>query len=544
MTVLAETNKFYSSTFLGTTQHSLGYTRTPLIKVGLSLNNELETVKTVRVNDTLLSSNLALGDSIELGTIKGDELIGYTAINDEAVKQDDTDYRELFHHLITVKNIGKYQLVKEVKHQKEKEKNTMEDFIKAPQMSGTHIRTIRELFGLNQKEFSDKIGVSTALISDVESNKKKVTDKLLNKIFTVYPDLKNALEFQFDWVTITFPDMTGKQVIDDVMKLKSDLFLERETTQNFYSREFAFAGEKNIYVQDFEPTVDELTGQKVQKYGATMYLTGQGTRLFEKALLEQNMTWRQFFGRAKRYKAKFTRLDVAINDNWGLLDMDEIIEATQQNRFWSKSRSFAIHGNQLDGWTANFGKSPFIIRIYDKQKEQEQKGLQTSIKNRVELELHQERATQLVDEWLDNDNLVEFTVSILYTYLWFVDEAVDLEELKVNRVRERYIDKLKPMPAWSLLTSMGRGMKFVREPKEQSVDSILSWILQYVVPSLTVLKKTGHWNEIVEAMGKANLSPEQQKLVKANLVNAITNAQATLENGGINFEKPKGKYDE
>lgn len=100
------------------------------------------------------------------------------------------------------------------------------------------------------------------------------------------------------------------------------------------------------------------------------------------------------------------------------------------------------------------------------------------------------------------------------------------------------------MPAWSLLTSIGHGMKFVREPKEQSVDSILSWILQYIVPSLTVLKKTGHWNEIVEAMGKANLSPEQQKLVKANLVNAITNAQATLENGGINFEKPKGKYDE
>ncbi len=413
MTVLAETNKFYSATFLGTIQHSLGYTRTPLIKVGLSLNNELETVKTVKVNDTLLSDNLALGDSIELCTIKGDELNGYTAINDEAVKQDDTDYRELFHNLTTVKNIGKYQLLKEVKHYKEKEKDGMEDFIKAPKLNGENLKLIRSLLDLNLVELAKKTGLSKSTIARLENNEQEITKEILNKYFTAYPDLKNALEFQFDWVTITFPDMTGKQVIDDVMKLKSDLFLERATTQNFYTREFAFAGEKIIYVQDFEPTVDELTGQKVQKYGATMYLTGQGTRLFEKALLEQNMTWRQFFGRAKRYKAKFTRLDVAINDNWGLLDMDEIIEATQQNRFWSKARSFAIHGNQLDGWTANFGKSPFIIRIYDKQKEQEQKGLQTSIKNRVELELHQERATQLVDEWLDNDNLVEFTVSIL-----------------------------------------------------------------------------------------------------------------------------------
>ncbi|MGR8773879.1 replication initiation factor domain-containing protein [Leuconostoc citreum] len=544
MTVLAETNKFYSATFLGTTQHSLGYTRTPLIKVGLSLNNELETVKTVKVNGTLSSNNLALGDFIELGTIKGDELNGYTATNDDVVKQDDTNYRELFHNLTTVKNIGKYQLVKEVKHYKEKEKNSMEDFIKAPNMNGKHIKTIRDMLSLKQTEFAEKIGISSVSLSYIESGSRPITDDFIEKLYTAYPDLKNALEFQFDWVTITFSDMTGKQVIDDVMKLKPDLFLERATTQNFYTREFAFAGEKNIYVQDFEPTVDELTEQKVQKYGATMYLTGQGTRLFEKALLEQNMTWRQFFGRAKRYKAKFTRLDVAINDNWGLLDMDEIIEATQQNRFWSKSRSFAIHGNQLDGWTANFGKSPFIIRIYDKQKEQEQKGLETSIKNRVELELHQERATQLVDEWFDNDNLVEFTVSILYTYLWFIDEKIDLEELKGTHVRERYIDTLQPMPAWALLTSLGQNMKFVRQPKEQSVDSIYNWIKKYVVPSLAVLKKTGHWAEIQDEMAKVEFTPQQEKLIKANLINAITDAKSTLENGRINFEKPKGKYDE
>ncbi|MDG9750807.1 replication initiation factor domain-containing protein, partial [Leuconostoc mesenteroides] len=274
----------------------------------------------------------------------------------------------------------------------------------------------------------------------------------------------------------------------------------------------------------------------------TMYLTGQGTRLFEKALLEQGLTWKKFFVQAKRFKGTFSRLDIAINDNWSLLDMDEIIEATQQNRFWSKSRSFAIHGNNQDGWTANFGKSPFVIRIYDKQKEQEQKGLETSIKNRVELELHVDRAEQVISEWFENDNLVEYSVSILYTYLWFVDEPIDDEELKGTHVRERYIDTLKPMPAWSLLTSLGQSMKFVREPKEQSVDSILSWIMKYVVPSLEVLKKTGHWHEVIEAMDKANLSPEQEKLVKANLVNAITNTKANLEHGNLNFDKQQRKY--
>ncbi|OQJ80639.1 transcriptional regulator [Leuconostoc pseudomesenteroides] len=541
MTVLAETNQFYSATFLGTTQHSLAYTNTPLIKVGLSLHGELQAVKTIKVNGNQLSNSLKLGDFIELGTIKGDDLNGYTAISMYTTQADDNYYRKLFTDLERLKNVGKYQLLKLVKNI-EKEDIAMEDFIKAPKLNGLHIKTIRELLGFNQLTFSKKMGVSNTLLSLIESDNKPITDDFVQKMYTTFPDLKNALDLQFDWVTITFSDMTGEQVINDVMRLKPELFLERSTTQNFYTREFAFAGEKNIYVQDFEPTKDVDTNQDVQKIGATMYLTGQGTRLFEKALLEQGLTWKKFFVQAKRFKGTFSRLDIAINDNWGLLDMEEIIEATQKNRFWSKSRSFAIHGNNQDGWTANFGKSPFVIRIYDKQKEQEQKGLETSIKNRVELELHADRAEQVISEWFENDNLVEYSVSILYTYLWFVDEPIDEEELKGTHVRERYIDTLKPMPAWSLLTSLGQSMKFVREPKEQSVDSILSWIMKYVVPSLEVLKKTGHWHEVIEAMDKANLSPEQEKLIKANLVNAITNSKANLEHGNLNFDKQQRKY--
>ncbi|WP_010000700.1 replication initiation factor domain-containing protein [Leuconostoc lactis] len=541
MTVLAETNQFYSATFLGTTQHSLAYTNTPLIKVGLSLHGELQAVKTIKVNGNQLSNSLKLGDFIELGTIKGDDLNGYTAISTYTTQADDNYYRKLFTDLERLRNVGKYQLLKLVTNDDEKEDNAMEDFIKAPKLNGSHIKTIRELLGFNQLTLSKKVGVSNTLLSLIESDNKPITDDFVEKMYTTFPDLKNALDLQFDWVTITFSDMTGEQVINDVMRLKSELFLERSTTQNFYTREFAFAGEKNIYVQDFEPTKDVDTNQDIQKVGATMYLTGQGTRLFEKALLEQGLTWKKFFVQAKRFKGTFSRLDIALNDNWGLLDMDEIIEATQQNRFWSKSRSFAIHGNNQDGWTANFGKSPFVIRIYDKQKEQEQKGLETSIKNRVELELHANRAEQVISEWFENDNLVEYTASILYTYLWFVDEPIDEEELKGTHVRERYIDSLKTMPAWSLLTSLGQSMKFVRKPKEQSVDSILSWIMKYVVPSLEVLKKTGHWHEVIEAMDKANLSPEQEKLIMATTKNAITQASKQLN---INFEKPTKKYNE
>ncbi|WMY82017.1 transcriptional regulator, partial [Leuconostoc mesenteroides] len=67
---------------------------------------------------------------------------------------------------------------------------------------------------------------------------------------------------------------------------------------------------------------------------------------------------------------------------------------------------------------------------------------------------------------------------------------------------------VEPMPAWSLLTALGNRMKFVRQPKQQSVERIEKWVLQSVVPSLAVLKKTGHWHEIIEAINSVELSAE------------------------------------
>ncbi len=99
--------------------------------------------------------------------------------------------------------------------------------------NGSHIKTIRELLEFKQTEFAEKIGVSSSLLSLLKVDSKPITDDFVEKMYTTFPDLKNALDLQFDWVTITFSDMTGEQVINDVMRLKPELFLERSTTQNF-----------------------------------------------------------------------------------------------------------------------------------------------------------------------------------------------------------------------------------------------------------------------------------------------------------------------
>ncbi|MCT4405379.1 XRE family transcriptional regulator [Leuconostoc falkenbergense] len=527
----------YTPIFLGTTQHSLRLSLEILIMVGMKLNDEIIETYNVTVSAIELGQLPNIGSEIAIDEITGSELSGFKAkLKQSDAQMQNTASTEL-EKLVGLKNVGGYQLLKGQKN--------MTQELNVPTLTNNNLILMRQMLGVTQKELSVTMGINEKTIRRIENKEQGISERFVNKLLAVYPELAQIIEVQFDWVSLTFPDLTSKQVINDVLRLQDNLFLERPTSQNFYTREMAFAGEKNIYIQDFAPVKNPETQGIEQKFGTTLYLTGKGTRLFEKALLEQNMNWRNFFEKARQYRGHLTRLDIAINDKWGLLNMNDLVKAVQEKRFWSKSKSYAVHGNVDDGWTVDFGKSPFVIRAYDKHKEQANKGYDTDVKTRVELELHQDKAEYVLDEWLNHDKkLVDITFDILYTYLWFTNEPIDAQKLKSDKVREVIEQTVEPMPAWSLLTALGNRMKFVRQPKKQSVERIEKWVLQSVVPSLAVLKKTGHWHEIIEAINSVELSAEHQKLVEANLVNAITNAKSILHQGNINFDKEKEKYDE
>jgi len=527
----------YTPIFLGTTQHSLRLSLQILIMVGMKFNDEIVETYNVTVSAIELGQLPNIGSEIAIDEITGSELSGFKAkLKQSDAQMQNTASTEL-EKLVDLKNVGRYQLLKG--------KNIMTQDMNTLEFDANHLKYVRQILNASQDSLAKQLRITRQTVNRFETGEQKISDKFLDKLLVAYPELAESIEVQFDWVSLTFPDLTSKQVITDVLRLQENLFLERPTSQNFYTREMAFAGEKNIYIQDFAPVKNPETQAVDQKFGTTLYLTGKGTRLFEKALLEQNMNWRDFFEKARLYRGHLTRLDIAINDKWGLLNMNDLVKAVQEKRFWSKSKSYAVHGNVDDGWTVDFGKSPFVIRAYDKHKEQANKGYDTDVKTRVELELHQDKAEYVLDEWLNHDKkLVDITFDILYTYLWFTNEPIDEQKLKSDKVREVIEQTVEPMPAWSLLTALGNRMKFVRQPKKQSVERIEKWVLQSVVPSLAVLKKTGHWHEIIEAINSVELSAEHQKLVEANLVNAITQANSVLYQGNINFDKEKGKYDE
>uniref|UniRef100_UPI00289D5510 replication initiation factor domain-containing protein n=2 Tax=Lactobacillales TaxID=186826 RepID=UPI00289D5510 len=519
---------------LGTTQHSLRLSLEILIMVGMKLNDEIIETYNVIVSAIELGQLPNIGSEIAIDEITGSELSGFKAkLKQSDAQMQNTSSTEL-EKLVDLKNVGRYQLLKG--------KNIMTQDMNTLEFDANNLKYVRQILNASQDSLAKRLKITRQTVNRFETGEQKISDKFLDKLLVAYPELAESIEVQFDWVSLTFPDLTSKQVIADVLRLQETLFLERPTSQNFYTREMAFAGEKNIYIQDFAPVKNPETQAVDQKFGTTLYLTGKGTRLFEKALLEQNMNWRDFFEKARLYRGHLTRLDIAINDKWGLLNMNDLVTAVQEKRFWSKSKSYAVHGNVDDGWTVDFGKSPFVIRAYDKHKEQANKGYDTDVKNRVELELHQDKAEYVLEEWLNNaEKLVNITFNILYTYFWFTNSKIEDQQLKSDTVRDEIEATVEPMPAWSLLTALGKKMKFVREPKKQSVDRIEKWVLQSVVPSLAVLKKTGHWHEIVEAINTVELSAEHEQLVMATTKNAITQASKQLN---INFEKPTKKYNE
>ncbi|CAK1254133.1 DNA relaxase NicK (NicK) [Fructobacillus tropaeoli] len=510
MTVFLNDNQYYQTYFMGLVEHSFStLTDEPLIRVGLMYQSEWQGTRLIRVNSRVITIPSQLGVAIDLGNVAGSDLYGFRAGFDGLTGTVDKSYRATFEAVMALKNIESFYLLG---NQKNIEKGDM--MVDSPvAIKGSSLKSVRDILNIKQSVLMTVFGLSERSYRNIENSDELLADKYYQLLVKKYPELNERLSLQFDWVSITFSEMTAKQVIQEVLRMKESLFLLRSTSQNFYSEEYVFAGEKNFYVQGHAPVLDAQTDSMQQQSGATLYLTGQGTRIFESVLHEQALTWKQFIVRTRRFNGHLTRLDLAINDTYGFFTMDEIVRAVQEKRFWSKSRSYAIHGNETAGWTVNFGKSPFVIRIYDKYLEQQQKGIDTTIKNRIELELHADKAEAVIDEWLLNDDLVPYTLSILKTYLWFVDEKIDEEKMSNVKHRERYIDQLKPMTAWDLITSMGSKMRFKTEPKKQSVESIERWIYKYVAPSLKVLKETGKWRDVMDKVEEAELSDEQLKMV-------------------------------
>lgn len=171
---------------------------------------------------------------------------------------------------------------------------------------------------------------------------------------------------------------------------------------------------------------------------------------------------------------KFTRVDFAMDDTTGILNLDEIASAVKQKSFVSRSKKWTQIENESGGRTINLGvrSSQTFLRIYDKAKEQKIEGHWI----RVELELKDERADAAIRELLDETDWSKKVASWLLGYVDFKACGSD-----TNKSRWLTVDW------WAQFLGFVEKSRLHTPKCVKTIDDVIEWLTDQCAPSLFVV---------------------------------------------------------
>ena len=367
----------------------------------------------------------------------------------------------------------------------------MEGFLLNEQTWLQHLKEKRLAYGLSQNRLAVATGITRQYLSDIETGKVKPSEDLQQSLWEALerfnPD--NPLEMLFDYVRIRFPTTDVQQVVENILQLKLSYFLHEDYGFYSYSEHYALG---DIFV---------LCSHELDK-GVLVELKGRGCRQFESYLLAQQRSWYEFFMDVLVAGGVMKRLDLAINDHTGMLDIPELTEKCRNEECVSVFRSFKSYASgelvkheEQDkagmGYTLYIGslKSEVYFCVYEKSYEQYIKlGIpieEAPIKNRFEIRLKNERAYYAVRDLLTYYDAERTAFSIINRYVRFVDKEAD---------KKRSDWKLSVRWAW-FIGENREPLKLTTKPEPYTLDRTLRWIQRQVDPTLkmleTITAKTG-----------------------------------------------------
>ena len=371
----------------------------------------------------------------------------------------------------------------------------------------------RNAYGVSQKRLALMAGISREHLNRIEAGKVHLTNgmklKLLEALERFNPEA--PLFLLFDYVRIRFPTLDIQHIIKDVLKLNINYMLHED--YGFYSyTEHYYLGDIFVFT-----SADE-------EKGVLLELKGKGCRQFESYLVAQERSWYDFLMATLVEGGVMKRLDLAINDRAGILDIPELTEKCNREECISVFRSFKsyasgelIRKQEQDkagmGHTLYIGslKSEVYFCCYEKNYEQYAKlGIPVSealIKNRFEIRLKNERAYYAVRDLLTHYDAERTAFSIINRYLRFVD----IEE---DKRREDW--KLNDRWAWFI----GKGrepLKLTTQPEPYTLSRTLNWIARQVAPTLKMLKRidAGNNTEYLKNIEQhAKLTEKHEQIIK------------------------------
>ena len=218
-----------------------------------------------------------------------------------------------------------------------------------------------------------------------------------------------------------------------------------------------------------------------------------------------------------------TRLDLAVDDfGANYYSLDELHDIFYHDNFVSKFRKWKYHaeyekGNVNLGSTIYLGsrKSDVMLRIYDKQKEQNQKRKNTneplleSLWVRWEFELKGDRAAAASQLLVHGQSVSDVCIGIMSNYLRIIErDNARKDRCSTAEIWQRFIDGI-------------RGVSLYFAPAAKSIARIKNWLRKQVAPSLAVVVQSDggcidFLHELISS-GVQRLTNQQLQLIYESL---------------------------
>lgn len=389
----------------------------------------------------------------------------------------------------------------------------MEGFLLNDTDWNTELKEKRLAYGVSQNKLAVAAGITRQYLGKIESGNAipstEIKENLQNALERYNPE--TPLTMLFDYVRIRFPTTDVRFVVETILKLKLDFMIHEDF--GFYSYP------EHYYMGDIFVLVSPE-----QEKGVLLELKGKGCRQFENFLLAQHRSWYDFFTDALCEGGVFKRIDLAINDMVGILDIPELTAKCRNEECISVFRSFKSYrsGELVQsreenksgmGHTLYIGslKSEVYFCVYEKDYEQFVKYdipvEETPVKNRFEIRLKNERAYYAVRDLLTYHDAERTAFDIINRYMRFADKEVDKRrsEWKTNE-------------KWAYFIGSDRGrLKLTTKPEPYTLARTLNWISRQVAPTWKVLQQIDNTNGttyLKDILDHAKLTERHKKLIE------------------------------
>ncbi|NSW10305.1 XRE family transcriptional regulator [Enterococcus faecalis] len=369
----------------------------------------------------------------------------------------------------------------------------------------------RKEYKVTQNKLAIACDLSREYLNKIETGKKVPAKRVMRKIFqqleTFNPDL--PLTMLFDYVRIRFTTTNARKIIQEVLHLNFDYMLHEE---------YAFYSYQEQYVMG---DIVVMVSQQEDK-GVLIEMKGRGCRQFETFLLAQKRSWYDFFETSLKMGGVMKRLDLAINDRAGLLNIPELTRKCQNQECISLFRTFKSYrsgelmkSDEKDGMgnTLYIGslKSEVYFCLYEKDYEQYIKlGIpldQTETKNRFEIRLKNERAYHAIVDLLKGRSIESTTFSIITRYMRIAD-----------KVRGKRRTNWPLNEKWGRFVGRNRKeIQLTSEPKPYTIERTYNWLGRQVAPTLKMtieLDRIRGTSFISDMVFNAELSERHKKILE------------------------------